>query len=352
MSESDAESPALVAFNQELAQDLLGRLIEAAPDAMLVADAQGRLVFVNAQTERLFGYRRDELLGRPMEILIPERFRASHVGKRDAFGKHPQARPMGSGLELFGRRKDGSEFAVEVSLSPLETEHGRLASAAIRDVTERKRIESAVRRGNELLLNAVESFQGGFALYDARDELVMCNSTYRALLGGYSSGDIVGQRPAELMRASVEGGVFALAAENAAAFLSRWGAYHAAPHGAFEVCLRDGRTLRMIDRSTADGGRVATVFDISADVQREQDLRAARAQAEAASSAKSEFLASMSHELRTPLNAILGFAQLLQRDKKSPLTERQLERIEHVIKGGEHLLHLIDEVLDLGMGAG
>ncbi|HEY6555683.1 MAG TPA: PAS domain S-box protein [Polyangiaceae bacterium] len=341
----EREGPAT--FNEHLPEDVLGRLIESAPDAMLVADASGRLLFVNAQTERLFGYSREELLGRSLEMLIPERFHASHVHQRTSFIEQPQARPMGSDLELFGRRKDGSEFVVEVSLSPLETERGRLASAAIRDVTERKRIERAVRRANELLVNAVESFQGGFALYDAEDRLVMCNSTYRALLGQHTTGEIVGQQPARLIRASLDAGLFDTRDESDEAFLNRWSAYHENPSGAFEACLRDGRTLRLIDQSTADGGRVATILDISSDVRRENELRSARGQAEAASSAKSEFLASMSHELRTPLNAILGFAQLLQRDKKTPLSERQLERLEHVIKGGEHLLHLIDEVLDL-----
>src|SRR5690606_38069960 len=89
------------------------------------------------------------------------------------------------------------------------------------------------------------------------------------------------------------------------------------------------------------------IWDITDDMNREQELRQARALAEAASSAKSEFLSSMSHELRTPLNAVLGFAQLLHRDKKTPLTERQKEKVDHILKGGEHLLRLIDDVLDL-----
>jgi CheY-like chemotaxis protein len=105
--------------------------------------------------------------------------------------------------------------------------------------------------------------------------------------------------------------------------------------------------LRVAERKTADGGVVATIFDVTDEVRHEEELCRARAQAEAASAAKTEFLASMSHELRTPLNAILGFAQLLQRDKKQPLSTRQLDRVEHVMRGGEHLLRLIDDVLDL-----
>jgi signal transduction histidine kinase/ActR/RegA family two-component response regulator len=108
-----------------------------------------------------------------------------------------------------------------------------------------------------------------------------------------------------------------------------------------------GQHFRVFERRTQEGGVVTTIFDVTDDVQHQEALRQAQQLAEAASSAKSEFLASMSHELRTPLNAILGFAQLLQRDRKTPLTDRQKDRVEHVLKGGEHLLRLIDDVLDL-----
>src|SRR6185369_14091023 len=104
---------------------------------------------------------------------------------------------------------------------------------------------------------------------------------------------------------------------------------------------------RITERRTAEGGTVAIIADMSDDVRRESELLRARESAEEASAAKSEFLSSMSHELRTPLNAVLGFAQLLQRDKKTPLNERQQERLSHVLRGGEHLLRLIDDVLDL-----
>jgi signal transduction histidine kinase len=184
------------------------------------------------------------------------------------------------------------------------------------------------------------------ALYDHQDRLVLCNSGWREFFGT-GAGSVTGRTYDELLAEGVSTGLFELGGERTESFRARCLHYHQNPIGVLELRTRDGRTLRVTDRRTLEGGIISTIFDVSDDVQRELELKAAREAAEAASSAKSEFLASMSHELRTPLNAILGFAQLLQRDKKAPLVERQQEKLQYVLAGGEHLLRLIDDILDL-----
>jgi two-component system sensor histidine kinase/response regulator len=123
--------------------NLFESLVDAAPDAIVVVDDDSRIVLVNAQCEALFGYERDELIGQSLELLVPERFRARHPSHREGYLDSPRVRPMGAGLALFGRRRDGTDVPVEISLSPLHTNDGRrLVAAAVRDATERRRLQA------------------------------------------------------------------------------------------------------------------------------------------------------------------------------------------------------------------
>lgn len=139
-------------------EGLFHDLMESAPDAMIIVDESGKIVLINSQAEKIFGWPRDELVGQTLEVLIPTRYHAGHVGLRKHYFDKPAVRPMGSSLDLFGLRRNGSEFPVEVSLSPLAAEDKKYTISAIRDITDRKRVEERIRaslREKEVLLKEV-----------------------------------------------------------------------------------------------------------------------------------------------------------------------------------------------------
>ncbi len=324
--------------------DRYRQLIDLAPDAIVVVEPDSNIEYANHEAERIFGYSLDELVGKPHEILIPPRLRAYHAAQTARFlaEPDPKRRPMGHGLDLFGLHKDGHEIPIEVSLGVIRTDEGMVVLTTIRDISDRRRLETSAKISRERLEAALEAISDPIALFDASDLFVAANAAYWAISGldtstlGHSRTELAGAVLSRIVfQDEAHRAEFLADAMSPEAFRTR------------ELKMIDGRTYRAVVRATADGGKVLQLTDLTEDIARAEQLERAQRAAEAASAAKSSFLSSMTHELRTPFNAIVGFAQLLYRDRREPLSERQRQRVDQILKGAEHLLHLIDDVLDL-----
>jgi PAS domain S-box-containing protein len=320
-------------------------VVEAAPNTMVIANEAGDIVLVNLAAEKLFGYARAELLGRPVEMLVPERFRARHPANRAGFFEDPQLWPIGKGRDLFALRKDGREVPVEIALNPIDTPEGRFVLSAIIDITERKRAEERFRL-------AVEAAPNAMIMADRHGRIVLVNSQAEALFG-YARDEMIGQ----LVEMIVPGRF----REAHPGYRASFGAdpkARAMGAGRDLFCVRkDGREvpveIGLNPLLTTEGTFIlSAVIDITerkrTEAERErlaQSERVALEEAREASSAKDEFLATLSHELRTPLNAILGWASMLRTGSVAyDEIPRALETIE---RNARHQARIVADILDV-----
>lgn len=305
-----------------------GGLLEAAPDAMVVIDEAGEIVLANHQATRVFGWSQEELIGQPVEILIPESVHEIHRRHRGAYSDEPRYREMGSGLDLHARRRDGSEFPVEISLAPLQTERGLLVSAAIRDITGKRREERLFR-------GLLEAAPDGMVIVDDGGLITLVNAQVESMFG-YDRQELVG-RPVEV-----------LVPERFGSMHQHFRRRYAEEPGARPMGLAGDLFARRKDGSefpveislaplqTDDGVLVSAAV---------RDITERRALAKAADSAKNEFFATVSHELRTPLTSLIGYGEML--GELGDLSVRGRQFLSVMMRNAERERRLVNDLLTL-----
>ena len=315
-------------------------LLESTPDAIVMVNVTGRIVLVNSQAERVFGYPRSELLGQAVEVLLPHRYRGAHLGHRSGFFGQPRTRTMGAGLELHGLRKDGGEFPVEISLSPIDTEEGTMVMSAIRDITDRKRADQKFK-------DLLEAAPDAMVIVNREGHIVLVNSQAVKLFG-WSRDELLGQ-PIELL---VPQRFSARHPDHRRNFFTEPRTRSMGAGLELHGLRKDGSEfpveISLSPLDTEEGLFVSSAIrDVTERKRIEQVLRDKNLELENAALVKDRFLASMSHELRTPLNAIIGFTGTLLMKLPGPLNAEQEKQLRIVQTGAKHLLSLINDLLDV-----
>lgn len=327
-------------------------LLESAPDAIVSTDRDGVIVLVNAQAEKYFGYTRDELVGQPVELLVPDSVRGRHGEYRTTYQAHPHQRPMGAGLDLHARRRDGSEFPVEISLSPLETDEGMLITATIRDITARKQADRQRFEAQERYRELVNNLPVGVYRNTAEPawRFLEANPAMAAMFEADAKDALLGNSSHALFRNPAE----------QQAFNEKIMQHGFATREELELQTLKGRpfwgSVTAVLKRNTDGSVYldGIVEDITDRKQTEQQLLALSSslrnrttELEAINKELEAFSYSVSHDLRAPLRSIDGFSRILIDSYADRLDDTGRDRLERVRRAAQHMGTLIDDLLKL-----